>query len=77
MPSGRGGSIHAGICHLAAFTGVSITFAPYYLYKYGQDGGETWEVAACFAVIYLIPGFYIKLGSDVIRAIRNKSDKSS
>ncbi len=62
---------------VSTLTGVSITFAPLFLYRYGQDGGATWKVATCFALIYLVPLFYIRLGAHVIRAIRRQTGKES
>ncbi|MCX7428406.1 MAG: hypothetical protein NTW96_22605 [Planctomycetia bacterium] len=59
---------------MAALTGVSITFAPLYLYWQGQTA-ETWKVAVCFAVIYLVPLFYIKLSTEVIRSLRRQTGK--
>jgi hypothetical protein len=54
---------------ISALTGVSITFAPLFLYRYGQNGSETWKVLICFAVIYLVPLFYIDLAHEVITSI--------
>jgi hypothetical protein len=50
---------------IAAFTGVSLTFAPLYLFSCGQAdkfGVFEWiAVPLCFLVIYLVPGFYMSL----------------
>jgi hypothetical protein len=59
---------------IGALTGVSVSFAPMYLYWWGQRA-ETWKVLACFAVVYFVPLFYIRLGAEVIRAIRRQSGK--
>jgi hypothetical protein len=55
---------------VAALTGVSVSFAPFYLFWIGppQDLG-VWEwlgVAACFLMIYLVPGFYMRLAFEVM-----------
>jgi hypothetical protein len=55
---------------IAALTGVSLTFAPFYLFWCGpvEDLG-VWEwlgVAASFLMIYLVPGFYMRLAAEVM-----------
>ncbi len=63
---------------VSALTGVSITYAPIYLYRAGQGGyseSSGWLVPACFAVIYLVPLFYIKLGAEVIKSIHAQRDQ--
>lgn len=52
-----------------ALSGVSISFAPVFLYWFGRDA-ERWKVLACFAIIYFVPLFYISLGHELVRAIR-------
>ena len=55
---------------IAALTGVSLTFAPLFLLWCGLR--DTWgfvewiAVPVCFAVIYLVPGFYMRLAGEVI-----------
>lgn len=55
---------------IASLTGVSITFAPLYLFWCGQRkelGAYEWFVVTlCFLVIYLVPGFYMRLAGEVI-----------
>ena len=61
---------------VAAFTGVSITFAPLFLYWSGKGWFfpqyQRVIVPICFAVIFLVPFFYMRLGSTVIRELRRK-----
>jgi hypothetical protein len=55
---------------IAALTGVSISFAPLGLLWCGQAeqfGLVQWIVAPlCFLTIYLVPGFYMSLASEVM-----------
>jgi hypothetical protein len=55
---------------VATLTGVSLTFAPLYLLWCGQLdtwGAVEWiAVPLCFAIIYLVPGFYMRLAGEVI-----------
>jgi hypothetical protein len=55
---------------IGALTGVSLTFAPLYLFWCGQAeefGIAEWiAVPLCFLIIYIVPGFYMKLASEVI-----------
>jgi hypothetical protein len=55
---------------VAALTGVSVTFAPFYLLWCGpvSDFGvvEWIAVPLCFLMIYLVPGFYMSLASEVM-----------
>ena len=58
---------------VSALTGVSITFAPAYLYQCGQGRFENpswWFVPVCFAAIYLVPLFYMRLATEIIVSIR-------
>jgi len=59
---------------VSALTGVSISFAPLFLYWSGQrrffPGYEWAVVPLCFAIIYLVPLFYFFLGSMVARKVR-------
>jgi len=61
---------------VAALQGVSITFAPLFLYWSGKGmfahGSEWLVVPSCFAVILLVGFFYILLGSTVIGELRKK-----
>jgi hypothetical protein len=56
--------------------GVSITFAPLFLYWSGRGWFfPDWNwlaVPLCFAVIFLIPAFYFYLGSAVIKELRQR-----
>ena len=60
-----------------AFQGVSISFAPLFLFWAGNDrfpSALKWVVVPlCFAAVYLIPLFYFRLGGAVIKALRNES----
>ena len=62
---------------VAAFTGVSISFAPLFLYWSGKGWffpeHQRAIVPICFAVIFLVPFFYMSLGSMVIKELRRKS----
>lgn len=55
---------------IATLTGVSLTFAPLCLFWCGQAdefGVFEWiAVPLCFLVIYLVPGFYMSLASEVM-----------
>ncbi len=59
---------------VAGLTGVSVTFAPAFLYWSGKGkffpGYEWLVVPACFAVIYLVPAFYFLLGTMVAKQLR-------
>jgi hypothetical protein len=59
---------------VSALTGVSISFAPLFLYWGGKGkffpGYEWIVVPICFAVIYLVPAFYFFLGSTVAKQLR-------
>lgn len=62
---------------VAGLTGVSVTFAPLFLYWSGKGkfypGYEGVIVPLCFAVIYFVPGFYFRLGSVVAKELRQNS----
>jgi hypothetical protein len=62
---------------IAALQGVSISFAPYFLYLSAQGrffpGYEGITVPLCFAIIYLVPAFYFALGSAVVRELKRKA----
>jgi hypothetical protein len=59
---------------VAALQGVAISFAPLFLYWSGQGkfyhGYERFIVPLCFAVIYLVPLVYFRLGGAVINGLR-------
>jgi hypothetical protein len=59
---------------VSALTGVSVTFAPYFLYLSGQGkffhGYERFIVPLCFAVIYVVGFVYIRLGSAIVKELR-------
>lgn len=61
---------------LAALQGVSISFAPLFLYWSGRGNyfnGLEWLVAPlCFSIILIIPSFYFWLGGSVMRQLRDK-----
>jgi len=66
---------------VSALSGVSISFAPYFLYLSGQgkfDRGLQWLIVPlCFAIIYLVPLVYIRIGSAVIEALRKNEPVTS
>ena len=61
---------------IAALQGISVTFAPFFLYWSGRgnyfNGLEWFVVPLCFAVIFVVPLFYFALGGSVIRQLRQK-----
>jgi hypothetical protein len=63
---------------VSALTGVSVTFAPLFLYWSGK--GKFYPdykgiiVPMCFAVIYFVPLFYFRLGSVVVKELRQNSE---
>ena len=61
---------------IVTLQGISVTFAPLFLYWSGRGnyfrGLEWLVVPLCFAVIFLVPGFYFWLGCSVIRQLRQK-----
>ena len=62
---------------VSALTGISVSFAPLFLYLTGKGTfhlGPDWIVIPlCFAVIFLVPSFYFRLGDEVIKALRQES----
>jgi len=61
---------------VAALQGVSITFAPLFLYWSGKgmfQGSEWLVVPSCIAVILLVGFFYMLLGSAVVGELRKKN----
>jgi hypothetical protein len=61
--------------------GVSVTFAPLFLYWSGQGkfdlAPQRVVVPLCFAVIFLVPLFYFRLGGVVIKELRQKEIPAS
>lgn len=61
---------------VAALQGVSITFAPLFLYSSGKgisNSSLNWIAAGlCFGSIFLVGVFYISLGNDVVRELRKQ-----
>jgi len=59
---------------VSAFTGVSITFAPLFIYWSGKGTFfpqyRWFVVPTCFAIAYLVPIFYFRLGSLLATAVR-------
>jgi len=59
---------------ISALTGVSVTFAPMFLYWSGKGKFyphfEWLVVPICFGIIYLVSSFYFMLGSKVARKVR-------
>jgi hypothetical protein len=62
---------------VAALQGVSVSFAPLFLYWSGKGmfphGSEWLVVPSCFAVILLVGFFYMLLGAAVIGELRKKN----
>ena len=58
---------------VASLQGVSVTFAPLFLYWSGKDrflDGFGWSVGLlCFVIIYFVGSFYIRLGGAVIKEL--------
>ncbi len=63
-----------------ALQGVSITFAPLFLYWSGKGWffpeAQWIVIPSCFVVILLIPLFYMFLGSLVVKQLRERKDES-
>ena len=60
---------------VASLQGVSLTFAPMFLYWSGRGwfGGWKWIVMPlCFATILLVGTFFMVLGSSVVAALRRE-----
>jgi len=62
---------------VSALTGVSVTFAPLFLYWSGKGkfytGYEWMVVPLCFGVIYFVPLFYFLLGNIIAKELRQDS----
>jgi len=63
---------------VATLTGVSVTFAPFFLFASGFAIGKTtglprfgWVLVAllCYAIIQYVGSFYIRLGGAVVREL--------
>jgi hypothetical protein len=65
---------------VATLQGVSITFAPLFLYKSakGQFHSDLeWIIVpSCFALIFLIPLFYFRIGGAVITELRKPTGRA-
>lgn len=61
---------------LAALQGISVSFAPLFLYWSGRgnyfSGLEWLVVPLCFGIIFVVPVFYFWLGGSVMRQLRQK-----
>ena len=59
---------------VASLQGVAISFAPLFLYWSGQGrfyhGYERFIVPLCFAVIFLVPLVYFRLGGAVVKELK-------
>jgi hypothetical protein len=59
---------------VSALAGVSVSFAPLFLYWSGKGkflpGYEWLVVPLCFGVIYVVPAFYVCLGTVVAKRLR-------
>jgi hypothetical protein len=59
---------------IQALTGVSLTFAPLFLYwagSWGLTGPLKWTIIiVCFGLILIVPGYYIWCASPIILQLR-------
>lgn len=57
---------------VTALTGVSVTFAPLFLYQLGRADAALgdWRVLLCFLQVVLVPLVYFRLGAPVLRWAR-------
>jgi hypothetical protein len=57
-----------------ALSGVSISFAPLFLYwagSWGLTGPVKWiTIIVCFALIVIVPGYYMWVASPIISKLR-------
>jgi ABC-type nickel/cobalt efflux system permease component RcnA len=64
-----------------ALTGVSISFAPLFLYFAGEwrlRGSSMWlTFIACYGIIFLVSAFYFGLALSVIKQIRKMHSKQA
>ena len=60
---------------VAGLTGVSVTFAPLFLYCKGKfyPGFEWIVVPLCFGVIWAVVSFYFGIGNPIAKALRQES----
>ena len=60
-----------------ALSGVSITFAPLFLYwagSWGLTGPVKWiTIVVCFALIVIVPGYYMWVASPIVSKLRKGS----
>lgn len=63
---------------VGALTGVSVSFAPLFLFQLGRSQAEYWNplVLLCFAIIYLVPGFYMRLAGIVLSQLYKMSQEA-
>jgi hypothetical protein len=65
---------------VAALQGISVSFAPFFLYWSGQSkflhGFEWFVVPTCFAIICLVPLAYFRIGNAVIKELRKNETHS-
>ncbi|MGA7235146.1 MAG: hypothetical protein WBY44_05690 [Bryobacteraceae bacterium] len=62
----------------ATLQGAAITFAPLFLFEAGKGMFHEYDylvAALCFAAILVVGFFYVRLGSEVIRELRNTSQR--
>ena len=63
---------------VSALSGVSVSFAPYFLYLSGQGkfyhGHEGSIVPLCFAITFLVPFVYMRIGGAVIKELRKNEE---
>jgi len=60
---------------VATFQGVAIGIAPLFIYWAGKGRYHEYEyivAASSFAVILLVGFFYLRLGGEVVRELRNR-----
>lgn len=60
-----------------ALTGVSVSFAPLFLYwagSWGLTGPAKWiTIVVSYALIVIVPGYYMWFASPIIRQLRKPS----
>ena len=60
-----------------ALTGVSVSFAPLFLYwagSWGLTGPEKWiTIVVSYALIVIVPGSYMWFASPIIRQLRKQT----
>ena len=62
---------------VCGLTGVSVSFCPYFLYRFGEERVPflDWRVLTCFAVTYLVPLVYMRVGAPVLALAWKRSKK--